>query len=170
MLTTLQGFDFTGISVETLKLDEILASPHLYELGLTKFVEFGGIQSLYSPGDYLEHSVDKVIKVEGIERLNKVLFDTSRKLAEYFRHTGPVTCHLFLSPEGSLSFPMHTDTDDVVIYMVKGRKVFEGEHGNLDVMTGESIFIPRGVKHRAVNTNESVMLSFGLERYLEDKL
>jgi len=163
-------FDFSAITLERLNLDKIMVSPPVYEYGLVKAIEHGGIHPVYGPMEYLNEVRRNPVKVEGVERFNEVLFTTSINLGRRFSHFGPVSCHLFLSCKGAISFPSHTDTEDVIIYMVSGQKVFEGVAESQLVREGESIYIPRGVEHRAVNIDDSVMLSFGLERYLEDKL
>jgi len=167
---SITNFDFSAITLERLNIDKIMMSPHVYEYGLVKAIEHGGIHPVYGPMEYLDESRRNPVKVEGAERFNEVLFNTSIRLGRHFGHFGPVSCHLFLSCLESKSFQLHTDTEDVIIYMVSGQKVFEGVAGSQLVREGESIFIPRGVEHRAVNISDSVMLSFGLERYLEDKL
>jgi mannose-6-phosphate isomerase-like protein (cupin superfamily) len=170
MFKHIQDFSFEGVDLSALRIDDLLSSPLPYELGLPRYLEYGGTHSLFNAAEYFEHSQTKPIKVEGIERLSELLYSTSLRLGRHFNHTGPVSCHMFISPAQSLSFPMHSDTDDVIIYMVSGRKVYEGVDGSLEVRAGDSIYIPRGTLHCAVNTDDSVMLSFGLERYLEDKL
>lgn len=159
------------IDVNELDLDltHLLDSPYSYEEGLIKIVEDGQIRPAYSIVDVLENE-QAIIKVEGLEKLNLKLFTTCRELSAVFGHAGPVTCHLFKSPKGSNSFPMHTDPDDVVIYMVKGRKHFEHDHGTIHLAEGEVLHIPRMERHRAVNVEDTLMLSFGLECFIREKL
>jgi mannose-6-phosphate isomerase-like protein (cupin superfamily) len=170
MFDLIKDFKFSGITEESLRIEEILASPHCYEHGLLWCIRNGATQQIFNQMEYLEFSQDNPVKIEGIERFNKTIYHASLALGMYLNHDGPVSCHLFLSPKDSLSFPFHQDMEDVVIYMVSGGKSFEGVSGEVEMTAGDSIYIPRGVLHRAVNTNSSVMLSFGLERYLEEKL
>jgi hypothetical protein len=163
------NFQFQGITEELLMVDQFLSSPHPYEQGLVKYVFNDASYGINSPMEYLEHS-DKPIKVEGYERLNAVLFGECQRLAAYFGHVGYVSCHLFISPKGSSSFSMHTDPDDVVVHVVKGGKVFESIDQLEPVNTGDVLYIPRNHPHRAINTESSLMLSFGLELFLEQKL
>ncbi|MNO14045.1 Cupin domain protein [compost metagenome] len=163
------GFNFEGISEDLLNVDLLLSSPHLYGQGLVKYIRHGQSFDLYSQAGYLEN-MDCPVKVEGMERLNPTLFQNCQRLAQHFGHVGPVSAHLFVSPQDGVSFPMHTDLDDVVIYMVSGRKVFEFPNGQVELVAGDSIHIPRGQLHRAINVDSSVMLSFGLELFLEAKL
>lgn len=169
MLRLLNDFTFDGITEASLKLDDVLASPLLYEQGLVKFVANRQSQDCFSPWMYVENS-ESVFKIEGYEKFDPVLFEECRYLAAHFKHNGPVTCHLFKSPQGAMSFPAHSDPDDVVLFMVKGQKDFEHEHGVLTLHEGEILHIPAGTIHRAINTNDSIMLSFGLERFLVEKL
>lgn len=160
---------FDEISEELLDLDVLMMSPFVYEQGLVKFIKNGGSHDVYTISDYLE-IVDRPVKVEGMERLNRVMWNVCKRLASHFDHDGPVTCHLFISPKGAVSFPMHTDLDDVVIHMVSGQKTFESKAGSMDLVAGDSIYIPRGTHHRAINTDSSLMLSFGLELFTDAKL
>lgn len=169
MFKRIEDFEFFGINDSLLKLDDVLASPVPYEYGLLKCIDNGGIQPVYTVVEYLDRSRTKPIKIEGMERYNEVLWNTCLRLANHFCHVGPVSCHMFLSAKDSISFPLHQDTEDVIIYMVHGYKTFEFIDDSIDLKSGDCIFIPRGTWHRAVNTDSSIMLSFGLERYLEDK-
>ena len=158
------------ISEETLGLDELLASPYPYEQSMVKVIKNGGSFDLFSVSDYVQVFETKPVKIEGMERRNAQLWSACQELAQRFEHVGPVTCHLFLSPQYSLSFAMHTDPDDVVIYMVSGSKVFESPEGQITLSAGDVLLIPRGTPHRANNIDSSVMLSFGLEQFTDAKL
>lgn len=162
-------FQFQGITEELLMVDDFLASPHPYEQGLVKYVFNDASYGVNSPLEYLQHS-DKPIKVEGYERLNATLFHECQRLAAYFGHVGYVSCHLFISPKGSSSFSMHTDPDDVVVHVVTGGKEFESIDQHEVLRAGDTLYIPRNHPHRAINTDSSIMLSFGLELFLEQKL
>jgi hypothetical protein len=163
-------FQFQGITEELLMVDEFLSSPHPYEQGLVKYVYKDASFGLNSPMEYLEHCDDKPIKVEGYERLNATMFRECQRLAEYFGHIGYVSCHLFISPKGSSSFSMHTDPDDVVVHVITGGKDFESIGQRESLKAGDALYIPRNHPHRAINTDSSLMLSFGLELFLEQKL
>ena len=169
MLRLLKDFTFDGITEASLKLDEVFASPLFYQQGLIKYVLLGQSYDAYNPMDYVG-DLENVFKIEGFERFNLKMFEECRYLAEHFKHHGSVTCHVFKSPKGATSFPAHTDPDDVVLYMVRGQKDIHHDSGVLTLHEGEILLIPAGSTHRAVNTHESVMLSFGLERFLVEKL
>lgn len=169
MQRRLTEFVFNGITKRLLMVDEFLSHPYPYSQGLVKIVRDNGTFDAHSIMDTIEHN-DKPIKIEGYEKMNAVFHEECRRLAAHFDHHGPVTCHLFISPEDSSSFPMHTDLDDVVVHMVKGQKTFEFPTGSLKLCEGQSIYIPKGTPHRAINTHDSLMLSFGLELFHVEKL
>ena len=170
MLSKITDFKFQGITESLLDIDRFLTSPHPYEQLLVKFIDNDKSYGINSPIEYLEHCDSKPIKIEGIERLNRTMFKECGRLAGHYGHNGYVSCHLFLSPKDSISFNMHTDPDDVIIHMVKGSKVFESPTTTILLREGDSLYIPRDSHHRAINTDDSIMLSFGLEQFLEKKL
>lgn len=157
------------VSEDDLDIDGLLAGPYMYEEGFVKHIVGGIVRQANSLADVIEYA-DKVLKIEGIEKLSPFLFSTCQQVAEFFQHKGPVTCHLFRSPYGSISFPLHTDPDDVVIYMVKGNKVFKTDSDDVLVNEGEWLHIPKGSMHRGWNIEDSIMLSFGLELFIVEKL
>lgn len=170
MIRLINDFQFKDIDESLLDIDRFLTSPHPYEQLLVKYINNDKSFGIMSPLEYLDHSRDKPIKVEGYERLNPTMFQECSRLARHFNHCGYVSCHLFLSPKDSVSFNMHTDPDDVVIYIVKGSKLFETPTKTHLLREGDVLYIPRGRHHRAINVDDSIMLSFGLEQFLEKKL
>lgn len=163
------GSLFQYITESTLRVDDILSSPYPFEQQLVKILNKGIVIDALSASDVLEHS-DKVIKIEGMEKLCPILFQACKDLAEVMEHDGPVTCHLFLSPAGGKSFPTHTDPDDVFLYMVSGMKHMAVNDSVKLLTAGDTLLIPRNTPHRAHNLNDSKMLSFGLERFIVEKL
>jgi quercetin dioxygenase-like cupin family protein len=66
---------------------------------------------------------------------------------------------------------MHEDLDDVFIFVIDGEKTFEFENDkNQTLKKNESIFIKSGKKHKALNEKESLILSFGIEKFYKDKI
>ena len=63
-----------------------------------------------------------------------------------------------------------TDPDDVLLLMLYGEKKMVIAGKEIDMKTGDEIFIPANTKHRAIYTGDSLMLSFGLEKFLVNKL
>lgn len=158
--------DLPSIEID---VDAMMMGPYVYEQGWVNVISSGQTHKVHTVSDYARLG-DKPVKVESMERYSSALWKACRELGNRFKHDGPVSCHLFISPEGSVSFPMHTDLEDVIIYMVSGSKCFEFSHGQMTLDAGDSIFIPKGTPHRAINIKDSLMLSFGLESFTESKL
>ncbi|MNZ96339.1 Cupin domain protein [compost metagenome] len=164
------GSLFGTITESTLEVDDILSSPYPYEQQLVKILTGDIVIDAMSASDVLEHS-DKVIKIEGYEKLNRTLFEVCKRLAKEYRHDGPVTCHLFISPAGGKSFPWHSDPDHVVLYVVEGCKDMAIENDQVyELLPGQALYIPQGTEHKTLNVKASKMLSFGLERFINEKL
>lgn len=113
---------------------------------------------------------DHTIKMTSLEKMNPALAKESRLLAEYMRHEGPVTCHAFYSKPNSYAFGSHDDYYDVLLRVVEGVKTMSVE-GKIYRITPEDgyFLIPDGCYHHATNEEESLMLSFGMETFLEDR-
>jgi mannose-6-phosphate isomerase-like protein (cupin superfamily) len=54
--------------------------------------------------------------------------------------------------------------------MVYGEKKIIINDKEVSLKEGDEIFIPANTKHKAIYTGDSLMLSFGLEKFLVDKL
>jgi len=157
-------------SVYRFPIDQILSSLYAYEQGLVKII-LGDQGSLVAKStmEVIEHE-GKSIKIEGMEKMTHELQTLCDQLAEAYQHYGPVTCHLFIAPMGSESFPTHTDPDDVMLLVVDGMKHIAVAGEEIELMQGEFLFIPAGTPHRAINRCTSRMLSIGLEKFIVDKL
>jgi len=110
------------------------------------------------------------IKVEQMERYNQSIFHFGQMLAKDVEHDGPVTCHAFRSYAGSPSFTEHTDPDDVYLYVLEGQKDIEMYGKVITITAGDKLFIPANTVHKAINTNECLMLSFAMENYIQMKV
>lgn len=155
------------ISLDDLHLDELLFHPYPYEQQMVKYVTADGRQ--LTPFDASEVGKMRMfgtIKIEGMEKISKKVFDALKQ----FSHDGPITCHVFIAAENAPSFPDHTDPDSVLIYVVDGVKnmIVDGQFHTLNA--GQSILIPAGTKHRAINYSASVMMSIGFEKFITEKL
>jgi mannose-6-phosphate isomerase-like protein (cupin superfamily) len=110
------------------------------------------------------------IKVEGMEKYSREFFQKCKYYSEKYNHEGPVTCHLFMARAGDPSFPMHTDPDDVIILCCEGRKSMILDDEYIVIEENDELYIPHGTPHQALNEFEALTLSFGLERYIIEKL
>lgn len=157
------------LSIQDLDFNKVLDSEYSYQQQLVKAIVNNGSMTLFTPDDIVRHR-DRVIKIENYERYSKTLADACSVIAAVFKHAGPVTCHLFLSPAGASSFDLHTDPDDVVLFLMKGSKGFYVDESFFRLEVGEFLFIPHDIVHQAITFDDSVMLSFGLEKYISEKL
>jgi hypothetical protein len=162
---------FGQLTEEDLMIDEVLSSDYIYEEGLVKLIVNGKSKQACDVSDVVKHCTD-VIKIEGYEKLSAKLLSACQEIAKRFNHKGPVTCHLFKSTAESISFPMHKDPDHVLLFMVKGSKRFEFGESKLTALVSENeaLYIHANTAHRAINTEDSIMLSFGLEKFIIEKL
>lgn len=156
--------------ITTEQVVQYIHHPLPYEHGLVFVIDQHGRQiRLMAASELYQHGT-VTIKVEGMERFSKQLWDGAQDLAFKNGHDGPITCHAFLADVNSPTFDFHTDPDDVIIYCCEGTKTIVVEQKMHVLNPGQSIFIPRNTVHKAVNHHPSLMLSFGLERYYNDKL
>ncbi len=109
------------------------------------------------------------LKLESMEKYSQEVFSKTKEYAELYDHAGPVTCHVFWSRANDCSFLEHIDLDDVIIHCAAGSKHMTVNGVEVMINEGDHIHIPAFTKHQALNTTDSIMLSFGLERYSIDK-
>lgn len=110
------------------------------------------------------------IKLEQMEKYNKEIFDYCQFLSKKYYHQGPITCHLFRALKDSKSFGLHTDPDDVIILCVEGTKNIIVDGIKYKLKPQDSLFIPANTPHEAINEEDSLMLSFGLEKFYIEKI
>ncbi|BAQ02594.1 hypothetical protein AVU38_gp066 [Ralstonia phage RSL2] len=155
------------ITLDDLHLDELLFHPYPYEQQMVKYITMDGRQMTPSNAEeVLKVKMFGTIKIEGMEKISKKVFDALKQ----FSHDGPVTCHVFIAAENAPSFPDHTDPDGVLIYVVDGVKNMFVDGKFITLNAGQSVFIPPGTPHRAVNYSASVMMSVGFEKFIVEKL
>ena len=65
---------------------------------------------------------------------------------------------------------MHTDPDDVIIYCASGKKKIIMNEIEYNLLAADTLFIPANTPHQAINEEESLTLSFGLEKFYTEKL
>lgn len=150
---------------------EFIHHPLAYEQKLVHAVTPDLLQiQLTSPKDLYSYTDTKTIKIEGMERYNAWVWNKAREFADLYNHTGPITAHAFMTSINGPTFGVHTDPDDVIVYCCEGTKRMEVD-GNLFVLNpGDWVYMPHNTPHRAINTDASLMISFGLERFYVDKM
>ena len=106
--------------------------------------------------------VFQIHKVSNILEEFKIFFDFLTKLFKYERD---------LKDEVDLFFSLvsqvgnsHVDTEDVFIIGLKGKiiyRVFDFENKDYSIEKGDMIFIPKGIKHKAIGINPRIIVSIG---------
>jgi len=125
-----------------------------YELGLSKIIGY----SNYRYGDTIVNNVMSyrewittntkypIIKIEGLE----LDFNISCK-----------NIHLFVHQQHGLSFNWHSDDVNVLLHVIKGRKIVYMRNRRIILQAGQHIKIPKGIRHRVVSTKNTWALSIG---------
>jgi mannose-6-phosphate isomerase-like protein (cupin superfamily) len=151
--------------------EKFIFSNFPYEQRIISIIDEFGRQIFLDNLGHLHSNYGKTVKLESMEKFNIKIYNYCNYLKRVYNHNGPVTCHLFKSHKNSKSFDAHIDLDDVLIYVINGSKTFEFDKGQTTTLFAkETLFIPSGKKHKALNKEESIILSFGLEKFLIDKL
>lgn len=148
---------------------EFIHNPLAYEQKLVSIINTKGEQILLSSFSELYSSEPHTVKVEGMEKYSRKIWNMCQFYGLKYDHSGPVSCHAFLAKEDSPSFGLHADPDDVVIYCAQGVKTMEIDGRYIQLEPKEDVIIRANTPHRALNTHSSLMLSFGLEKFLSDK-
>lgn len=172
------------IKPEDIDIESLLLNQYFYDQGLVKMLheEHGEIlqTTIGSVGEYIARNDSKTsFKIEGMERYSEKIWGQCVVLSRAIRNDMlslihmPISCHCFVAKPGSVSFPNHTDPDDVCIYVIDGEKkviiTTDGKERENTVGIGEYILIPHGTTHRVINEKASIMLSIGFDRYHMDK-
>jgi mannose-6-phosphate isomerase-like protein (cupin superfamily) len=110
------------------------------------------------------------IKIQSMEKYNRAIYQKCLELKEEFNHDGPITCHGFRAYPDSASFGMHTDPDDVYLLVAEGLKTMKANGRYIQLKAGDTLYIPANTPHQAHNTHSSLMLSFGLEKFMIEKI
>ncbi len=94
------------------------------------------------------------IKVEGLEE--------NKKLTNHFKKYKIKDIHLFYSPKTSYSFGWHSDTVNVVLYVLAGKKRLHIRNKTYTLGPGEFAVIPKNNMHRVFNYKNTWALSIGI--------
>ncbi len=152
------------------KFEKFIFEESVYQENIISIIDDLGRQIFLENLGQLQKNFGKTIKVESMEKFNFEIYNFCECLKVKYNHKGPVTCHAFRAFENSKSFPQHTDPDDVFLFVIFGEKKIILEGRTIILKEGDSLFIPSNTAHQAINEKESLMLSFGLEKFLIDKI
>jgi mannose-6-phosphate isomerase-like protein (cupin superfamily) len=152
------------------EFDEFAFSNYALEEKLVNIIDEQGRQILIeSVSQFLSYN-RCTVKIQSMEKYSHVIHQKCLDLKEEFNHDGPVTCHAFRAYPDSVSFGIHTDPDDVYLLVTEGVKTIEANGRYIQLKSGDTLYIPANVPHQAHNTHSSLMLSFGLEKFMIDKV
>jgi mannose-6-phosphate isomerase-like protein (cupin superfamily) len=154
------------------ELFEYVSSSYPYEQKDVSVIDKEGRQILVDDFSHLMkmRSFPYTVKLESMEKYSPKIFRKTLEMADKYQHNGPVSCHVFWARSGDSSFPEHVDLDDVILYCVSGVKHMTVMGKAVVIEKDSYLYIPRGTKHKALNDCDSIMLSFGLERFSVDKI
>jgi mannose-6-phosphate isomerase-like protein (cupin superfamily) len=156
--------------ISLLEFENFVHSKLVYEQNIISVIDEDGKQIyLNSLGDLYKYNAC-TIKIEQMEKYNQSIFNFCKELAIKYNHDGPVSCHAFRAFKDSVSFGLHTDPDDVIILGVAGIKWMNIDSKEHCIGPNQSVLIPANTPHEALNKEDSLMLSFGLEHFLKDKV
>jgi hypothetical protein len=152
------------------EFESFIHSDLIYEQKIISVIDKEGRQIFVDTLGELYKYPYCTIKVEQMEKYNNNIFKYGQLLSEKHKHYGPVTCHAFRSFRQSKSFGLHTDPDDVIIYCVSGKKKMIVDGLEYNMLPKDTIFISSNTPHQAINEDESLTLSFGLEKFYIEKV
>lgn len=152
------------------EFENFIHSNLIYEQKIISVIDESGRQIFVDNLSDLYKYTSCTIKVEQMEKYNDSIFNYCNYLSKKYNHQGPTTCHAFRAFRQSKSFGLHTDPDHVIIYCVSGQKTIFLDGIQHILSPKESLFIPANTPHEAINENESLILSFGLEKFYIEKM
>jgi mannose-6-phosphate isomerase-like protein (cupin superfamily) len=152
------------------EFDEFAFSNYALEEKIVNIIDDQGRQILIeSVSQFLSYNCCTV-KIQSMEKYNRAIYQKCLDLKKEFNHDGPITCHAFRAYPDSASFAMHTDPDDVYLLVTEGLKTIKANGRYIQLKVGDNLYIPANTPHQAHNTHSSLMLSFGLEKFMIEKV
>ena len=145
-------------------IQDILTNPGLIEINSFKVVTSGMYENFESNNDPL-NQINRIKKAfdDGNTVVVKNLETYNLELDWVCKAIGNnVDAHMYISPKDASGFPMHTDDRTVFIFMQYGEKEFYVEDQKIVLEAGDMLYLKQGVKHKAIATQGSCHLSFGL--------
>jgi mannose-6-phosphate isomerase-like protein (cupin superfamily) len=152
------------------EFENFIHSDLIYEQKIISVIDEERRQIFVDTLSELYRHTSCTIKVEQMEKYNYNIFNYCYQLSIQYKHTGPTTCHAFRAFRQSKSFGLHTDPDDVIIHCIFGKKKMIVDGIENVLMPNDSLLIPANTPHQAINEEESLILSFGLEKFYTEKM
>lgn len=152
------------------EFDNFIENNLVYEENLISIINYQGQQIFLDNLGQFHSNYGQTIKVEGMEKYNNSIFNECKRLSKLYNHEGPITCHAFRAFGNSKSFPKHSDPDNVHLLVSEGQFELNVNDSVYTLKKGDVFFIPSGESHFGIHTHSCLILSFGLEKFLVDKL
>jgi len=152
------------------KVEMLLTFPDLYLEGMVSRIdEDHMIRPVESMAEAFDNKL-KTIKIEELEKVFEWVYLETLNVKREANHNGPCNAHLFWAPANGPSFVRHEDPYDIYLKWMWGTKTIEID-GEVITLNADNpgVWVPAGTPHRGVNIEESIMISFGNERFLEDR-
>lgn len=151
--------------VPVYEINKILTNQNLIEKNSFYVVKAGAYENF-------ERSNDPLVEIERVSSALRSSETIIVKNLETWNHKLQVACsllgdqvsaHMYISPDNGTAFDFHEDDSDVIIHMVHGIKGFQFEgKASFGLKQGETLHIPMGTRHRAINAGWSCHVSFGI--------
>lgn len=140
----------------TKKLKQEIVSYDRYASGELKFIDGGAdttVNTVYSYSQWIQtHRKIPVIKTEGITVVPRLARVNRLKIKDV---------HLFVSVKGGYSFKWHKDDVNVLLYVVRGKKIVFIKNKKYVLTKNTAITINRGDLHRVNSSCNTWALSIG---------
>lgn len=152
------------------RIEIMLTLPDLYLEGLVSRIDTDRrIRPVNTMAELFDDKA-KTIKIEGMDKVFKSVYLETERIKKETHHNGPCTAHLFWAQTGAPSFARHQDPYDIYLQWMWGTKTIEIDGGVVTLNAGNpGVWLPANVPHKAINTEESIMISYGNHLFLEDR-
>ncbi len=117
-----------------------------------------GSSAFYIDNEGKDHPISKE---EAIIKILEEQFTVKIEGMEYL-YPESNSVHMFVAPEGAVSFDVHTDLVDLKILCINGTKSFEVDSRLHTLKEKEFVLVNKGIPHRAINNKASIILSIEL--------
>jgi len=145
-----------SVSMSLLEFHNLLRSEEAFSMAMTSYIDVDGLQHFINENDYISYLgiIDSLLLRNDIT----IKLEKYEKLCNY----NDGTCHIFYARSNSPSFNTHTDPVDLILQVTHGSKTLEINQTFITARSGHSLFVPANTPHRAINLDESIMLSWGI--------
>ena len=134
---------------------DFLFSNDCFENHDVSYIDIEGNQHYLDQSDYFKYQTE-IAKL--IVSINTIKVEQIEKMFGYTDRTA----HIFFNKKDGPSFGNHTDPVDVLIECLDGIKHLEIEGKEKVLEPHDTVHIPAGTTHRALNYEKALMISYGI--------